>query len=64
MAKRENQGLQIALIVLVMFTVMFAVTTIVFWNQSKNLRAEADQLRTDTQRANDQVRARSTRISS
>jgi hypothetical protein len=56
MAKRENQGMQIALILLAMVTVLLAVTSVVFWNQSKNLGAEADQLRSDTKTANDTVR--------
>jgi hypothetical protein len=37
MARRESQGLQITLIVFVMLTIIFAVTTIAFWNRAKTL---------------------------
>jgi hypothetical protein len=42
MARRESQGLQITLIVFVMLTIIFAVTTIAFWNRAKTL-AETNQ---------------------
>ncbi|MEZ6118232.1 MAG: hypothetical protein R3C28_16910 [Pirellulaceae bacterium] len=34
MARRENQGLQIALIILVMLTVLLAVTTYLFYSRT------------------------------
>ncbi len=40
MAKRESQGMQIAMILTVMFAVLFLITTVVFWNISRNLRVE------------------------
>ena len=45
MAKRESQGMQIALILLIMFCLLFAITTVVFWNQSKKANAEVAQLK-------------------
>ena len=33
---RESQGLQIALIVLVMLTIIFGVTSFLFWKQYDN----------------------------
>ena len=44
MARRESQGLQIALIVFVMLTIILAVTTIAFWNRSKSLTGEMESL--------------------
>lgn len=43
MAKRENQGLQIAVILLTMATLLFLITTVIFWNQSKKHFAQAEQ---------------------
>ena len=42
MAKRESQGLQIALIVFVMVTVLFMVTTVLFWKSSDTAKKERD----------------------
>ena len=42
MASRESQGLQIALIIFVMVTVVLAVTTFVFYSKSERLRKEKD----------------------
>lgn len=47
MAKRESQGLQITLIAFVMFTIIFLATTILFWNRSTTLLAEAEKLRAE-----------------
>ena len=43
MAKRESQGLQIALIAFVMVTVLFMVTTVLFWKQKDTATALADE---------------------
>ena len=42
MAKRESQGLQIALIVFVMVTVLFMVTTVLFWKSADTAKKERD----------------------
>lgn len=57
MAKRESQGLQIALILFVMITVVLAVTTFVFYRKTQEAtqkqkaaekaKADADQIRDD-----------------
>jgi hypothetical protein len=57
MAKRESQGLQIALILLVMLSVLFAITTIVFWNIGKNAKAELVQKRTEATDATSRMRS-------
>ncbi len=41
MAKRESQGLQIALIVFVMVTVLFMVTTVLFWKKADTANTNA-----------------------
>ena len=40
MARRDNQGLQIAMIVFILTTLVFIVTTYLGWSSSQNLRAE------------------------
>lgn len=40
MAKRESQGLQIALIVFVIVSVLFMVTTVLFWKKAETASAE------------------------
>src|SRR5690349_1193834 len=45
MAARENQGLQIALIIFAILTVALIVTTFVFFNYYKETRVERDQAR-------------------
>ena len=42
MAKRESQGLQIALILFVMITVVLALTTFVFYRQTEEMAAKVD----------------------
>jgi len=42
MAKRESQGLQIALILFVMITVVLAVTTFVFFRKAEQMAGEVD----------------------
>ncbi len=56
MAKRESQGMQIALILLVMLSVLFAITTVVFWNIAKNTKAELAQKTSSEQSANANMR--------
>lgn len=57
MAKRESQGMQIAVILLVMLSVLFAITTIVFWNIGKNAKAELDQKSTEATDATQKMRS-------
>ncbi len=57
MAKRESQGLQIALIVFVMITVLFMVTTVLFWKKFDTARAEASDLESRLSRAETDRRA-------
>ena len=56
MAKRESQGLQIALILVVMLAVLMAITTIVFWNQAKNRGVELASAKNDSQQAQTRLR--------
>ena len=42
MASRENQGLHIALILLVMLTVGLCVVSFVFYSKAERLRGEAE----------------------
>lgn len=49
MAKRESQGMQIALILLVMFSLLMAITTVLFWNQSKKRLAELEATKQQNQ---------------
>lgn len=51
MASRENQGLQIALILFVMITVALGVTTYVFWDKSKTLAKEKQDALADKKKA-------------
>ena len=55
MAKRESQGLQIALILTVMAAVLLAVTTILFWNNATKATAAADAANNKAQEANNQL---------
>ena len=55
MAKRESQGMQITVILLVMLSVLFAITTIVFWNMSKNAKADAEAKRQQASEADQRV---------
>ncbi len=57
MAKRESQGMQIALILTVMFAVLFLITTVVFWNISRNAKAEAEQASAKATEAQETMRA-------
>lgn len=57
MAKRESQGMQIAMILTVMFAVLFLITTVVFWNISRNLRAEVEQANAKANDAQSSLRA-------
>ena len=43
MAKRENQGLHIALISFVILSVLLIVTTYYFWSNSRHLALEVDR---------------------
>jgi flagellar basal body-associated protein FliL len=56
MAKRESQGLQIALILTVMLAVLMAITTIVFWNMAKKGNAELASLRSENQTSQTRLR--------
>ncbi len=47
MAARENQGLQIALIIFVMLTIVLIVTTFLFFNSYKNEMAKNQGLMTE-----------------
>ena len=49
MAKRENQGLHIALIALVIVSVILIVTTYLFWSRSKYLDSEVTRLKGENQ---------------
>ena len=57
MAKSEHQGLQIALILFVMITVVLAITTFVYYRQSEESAKAADdskkKMEAATTRAND-----------
>lgn len=53
MAKRESQGLQIALILFVMITVVLAVTTFVFYRKAEQMAGEVDAAEKQAQQAND-----------
>lgn len=44
---RENQGLQVALIVFVMLTILLGVTTYMFWSQSQRLAESAEKASKD-----------------
>ncbi|MGM0488557.1 MAG: hypothetical protein ACQESR_17600, partial [Planctomycetota bacterium] len=58
MASRENQGLHMALILLVMLTVGLCVTSFVFFSKSQRLTGEAEDARERMQAAqNDYERA-------
>ncbi len=48
---RESQGLQIALIVCVIFTILFMVTTFIFVSQYREAATERDTARTEKQEA-------------
>ena len=56
MARKESQGLQIAMIVFVITTLVLLVTTYLFWSQSQKLTAENEKLSGDLSNANDSVR--------
>jgi hypothetical protein len=58
MAKRESQGLQIALIVFVMVTVVFMVLTVLFWKKSENAVADAKDKETQLQTARTELRTK------
>ncbi len=53
MAKRESQGLQIALILFVMITVVLAVTTFVFYRKTEQMAGEVDAAEQAAKSAND-----------
>lgn len=55
MARRENQGLQIALIILVMLTVLLAVTTYLFYSRTRTLAVENANLKNANNDANAKV---------
>jgi hypothetical protein len=52
MARSENQGLQIALIVLVIFSVLMTVLTYFFWSRSSHLTREVAALKEDATKLN------------
>jgi hypothetical protein len=56
MAKRESQGLQIALILTVMLAVLMAITTIVFWNMAKKTGAELTSVKNENQTSQTRLR--------
>lgn len=58
MASRENQGLQIALILFVMITVALGVSTYVFWDKSKKVLADKKDAEAETAKANKITRMR------
>lgn len=49
MAKRESQGMQIALILLVIATVVLCIATYFFWSQGQKAQKQADSLREQSQ---------------
>lgn len=56
MAARESQGLQVALILFVMVTVVLAVTTYVYFRKSEELIKERDQARNEKNSADARAR--------
>lgn len=52
MAKRENQGLHIALISFVILSVLLIVTTYYFWSRSRHLMSEVEREKTAKTEAN------------
>jgi len=53
MAKRENQGTQIALILLVMLSILLMITSYFFWSHAHAKTAEATELRSAIESANE-----------
>ena len=49
MAKRESQGMQIALILLVIATVVLCIATYFFWSQGQKAQKQADSFRESSQ---------------
>jgi hypothetical protein len=56
MAARENQGLQIALIVFVMFTIILSVTTFIFYNNYKDQSTAATAAKQEASSAQNRER--------
>jgi hypothetical protein len=56
MAARENQGLQITLIIFVMLTIILSVTTFVFYGNSKDYRKQADEAKSTSNQSAEQMR--------
>jgi len=56
MASRENQGLQIALILMVMLTAGLCLTTWVFYSKSETRRAESEDARNKLSSSQDQLK--------
>jgi hypothetical protein len=56
MAARENQGLQIALIIFVMLTIILSVTTFIFFNNYKEQKTAAEGAKKDASAASERER--------
>lgn len=56
MAKRENQGLHIALISFVILSVLLIVTTYYFWSRSRHLMSEVENEKKQKTELNSQMR--------
>ena len=57
MARRDNQGIQIAMIVFILSTLVFMVTTYFGWSSSKNLQGELTALDSELATANNGLRS-------
>jgi len=57
MASSENQGIQIALIIFVILTVVLSITTFLFFRQYDSASMERDQARTEAATANNTARS-------
>ena len=56
MAKRENQGMQIGLILLVMLSILLMITCYFFWSQAHTRTAEAKELKSAKESADNTMR--------
>ncbi len=60
MARRENQGIQIAMIVFILLTLVFMLTTYFGYSSSTRLQGEVDSLTADVETARNSVRTAET----
>ena len=60
MARRENQGIQIAMIVFILLTLVFMLTTYFGYSASTRLQGEVDSLQSEVNTARDSVRSAET----